>query len=196
MSVRLQPARNCCGCSELAARPQCSLAQRETYPLSDHPLGLVRSSSANVGRNQQGNFLIIRARSGAFMKLNIIRCGLALLFAPVGAGVCHADCAALYALAQRHAHDMARRNSLDHAGFMRHRGPAGGRRRERCGWMRDRGVCEADVDAVAAAPRQHDAWRVPSRWVRGVGKRPPLLGNGDRRRSWGRRKPRLFRRRR
>ena len=29
---------------------------------------------------------------------------------------------------------------------------AGGRRRrECCGWMRDRGVCEADVDAVATA---------------------------------------------
>jgi hypothetical protein len=39
---------------------------------------------------------------------------------------------------------------------------AGGRRRrECCGWMRDRGVCEADVDAVATASRQHDAWRLP-----------------------------------
>src|SRR5262249_41057315 len=30
-----------------------------------------------------------------------------------------------HALAQQHAHDMARRNSLDHAGFMERRGPAG-----------------------------------------------------------------------
>jgi hypothetical protein len=59
------------------------------------------------------------------MKLNIIRCGLALLFTSTGVGLCHADCAELYALAQRHAYDMARRNSLDHSGFMRHRGPAG-----------------------------------------------------------------------
>jgi len=38
---------------------------------------------------------------------------------------CSADCSSLYALAQQHANDMARRNSLDHAGFMQHRGPAG-----------------------------------------------------------------------
>jgi hypothetical protein len=50
--------------------------------------------------------------------------GLAL-YCALGAGLCHADCSALYGLAQRHANDMARRNSLDHAGFMKHRGPAG-----------------------------------------------------------------------
>jgi hypothetical protein len=38
---------------------------------------------------------------------------------------CCADCSSLRALAQQHANDMARRNSLDHAGFMQHRGPAG-----------------------------------------------------------------------
>ena len=59
------------------------------------------------------------------MKLRVVRFGLALLFSASGAGLCQADCAALYALAQRHANDMARRNSLDHAGFMRYRGPAG-----------------------------------------------------------------------
>jgi hypothetical protein len=37
----------------------------------------------------------------------------------------HADCSSLRALAQQHANDMARRNSLDHAGFMERRGPAG-----------------------------------------------------------------------
>jgi len=42
-----------------------------------------------------------------------------------GGSVAHADCATLYALAQQHANDMARRNSLDHSGFMKHRGPAG-----------------------------------------------------------------------
>ena len=43
-----------------------------------------------------------------------------------GAGVraVQADCSQLYALAQQHANDMARRNSLDHAGFKR-RGAAG-----------------------------------------------------------------------
>jgi uncharacterized protein YkwD len=58
-------------------------------------------------------------------RLRVIYFGLALLFSAAGAGVCHADCVALYALAQQHAYDMARRNSLDHAGFKRHRAPAG-----------------------------------------------------------------------
>jgi hypothetical protein len=38
---------------------------------------------------------------------------------------CYADCSSLRALAQQHANDMARRNSLDHAGFLQHRGAAG-----------------------------------------------------------------------
>ena len=46
------------------------------------------------------------------MTLRVIRFGLALLFSATGASLCHADCAALYALAQQHAYDMARRNSL------------------------------------------------------------------------------------
>ena len=40
------------------------------------------------------------------------------------ADACYADWS-LHALAQQHANDMARRNSLDHAGFMQRRGPAG-----------------------------------------------------------------------
>ncbi len=60
------------------------------------------------------------------MKIHVIRLGIALLFSAAGAGFCHAaDCAALYALAQQHANDMARRNSLDHAGFMKHAGRRG-----------------------------------------------------------------------
>ena len=35
------------------------------------------------------------------MKLRVIRFGLALLFSAAGAGLCHADCAALDALAQQ-----------------------------------------------------------------------------------------------
>jgi uncharacterized protein YkwD len=42
--------------------------------------------------------------------------------APVARAI---DCATLYALAQQHAYDMARRGHLDHAGFMKHRGPRG-----------------------------------------------------------------------
>ena len=86
----------------------------------------------------------------------------------------------LPALAQQHANDMARRNSLDHAGFMQRRGPAGHCRE--CGdGMRNRGLCKANVDAVAAAPPKHDAWRVPGRRIRGIGQWPPVLGDGDRR---------------
>src|SRR5262245_11037334 len=123
---------------------------------------------------------ISRVRSVAFMKLNVIRCGLALLLAPVGAGVCRADCAALYTLAQRHAHDMARRNSLDHAGFMWHRGPAGavaenvavGCEAEECArrmWMQSPrhranmklGGCQAVASAVSASGRRY--------WVMAIG---------------------------
>jgi len=60
------------------------------------------------------------------MTIRLIRfCSVLALSCTLGAGLCHADCATLYALAQQHANDMARRNSLDHAGFMQHRGPAG-----------------------------------------------------------------------
>ena len=52
-------------------------------------------------------------------------CSLLALFCVLGAGPCLANCAALYGLAQQHANDMARRNSLDHRGFMKQRGPAG-----------------------------------------------------------------------
>jgi hypothetical protein len=52
-------------------------------------------------------------------------CFLLVLFCAVGARLSRADRGNLYALAQQHANDMARRNSLDHAGFMKHRGPAG-----------------------------------------------------------------------
>jgi hypothetical protein len=106
--------------------------------------------------------------------LRVIRFGLALLFSAAGAGLCRADCAALYALAQRHAYDMARRNSLDHAGFMRHRGPAGavaenvavGCATEECArrmWMqspRHRANmmldgCQAVASAVSASGRRY-----------------------------------------
>ena len=60
------------------------------------------------------------------MTLRRIAVAVALaLMSGIGAHAAHADCSQLYALAQQHANDMARRGSLDHAGFMRHRGPAG-----------------------------------------------------------------------
>ena len=54
-----------------------------------------------------------------------LRLFAAFCAAVVWAESCHADCSSLHALAQQHANDMARRNSLDHAGFMQRRGPAG-----------------------------------------------------------------------
>src|SRR6516165_10305896 len=61
--------------------------------------------------------------------------------------------------------------------------------------MRDRGMCKARVDAIAAAPREHDARRVSGRCLCGIRQRPPLLGDGDRWQWWRRRRPRLFHRR-
>ena len=59
------------------------------------------------------------------MNLGIGRFALAVVLSIAGDSMVHADCAKLQALAQQHAYDMARRNSLGYAGFMRHRGPAG-----------------------------------------------------------------------
>jgi len=93
---------------------------------------------------------------------------------------CLADCSSLHALAQQHANDMARRNSLDHAGFMQHRGPAGavaenvamGCATEACArrmWMQSpahranmvRGGCQAVASAVSASGRRY--------WVMEIG---------------------------
>jgi 2-succinyl-5-enolpyruvyl-6-hydroxy-3-cyclohexene-1-carboxylate synthase len=87
---------------------------------------------------------------------------------------CCADCSSLRALAQQHANDMARRNSLDHAGFMQHRGPAGavaenvamGCETEACArrmWMQSLrhranmmlGGCQAVASAVSASGRRY-----------------------------------------
>src|SRR5262249_1732659 len=57
--------------------------------------------------------------------MTLLRLFAALCAALVWAESCRADCPSLHALAQQHANDMARRNSLDHAGFMQRRGPAG-----------------------------------------------------------------------
>ena len=90
-----------------------------------------------------------------------------------------ADCSSLRVLAQQHANDMARRNSLDHAGFMQHRGPAGavaenvamGCETEACArrmWMQSprhranmmRGGCQAVASAVSASGRRYWAMEI------------------------------------
>src|SRR5262245_24058100 len=92
---------------------------------------------------------------------------------------CYADCSSLRALAQQHANDMARRDSLDHAGFMQHRGPAGavaenvamGCETEACArrmWMQSPrhranmmlGGCQAVASAVSASGRRYWAMEI------------------------------------
>src|SRR5262249_29700829 len=101
----------------------------------------------------------------------------ALCATVVWAETCYADCSSLHALAQQHANDMARRNSLDHAGFMERRGPAGavaenvamGCETEACArrmWMESArhranmmlGGGQAVASAVSARGRRH--WAV------------------------------------
>jgi hypothetical protein len=91
----------------------------------------------------------------------------------------YADCSSLHAIAQQHANDMARRNSLDHSGFMRRRGPAGvvaenvavGCETEACArqmWMKSPahranmmlGGCQAVASAVSATGRRYWAMEV------------------------------------
>lgn len=114
-------------------------------------------------------------------------CVLALSAAT--ASVARADCATLYALAQQHANDMARRNSLDHAGFMKRRGPAGasaenvavGCADEACArraWQRSPhhranmtlGGCQAVASAVSKSGRRY--------WVMEIGGGGSSVGLG------------------
>ena len=106
-------------------------------------------------------------------------CSVLALFCIGAAGLCRADCAKLYALAQQHANDMARRNSLDHKGFMHHRGPAGavaenvavGCADEACAkraWMKSPhhranmmlGGCQAIASAVSKSGRRYWAMEI------------------------------------
>jgi len=103
----------------------------------------------------------------------------ALCATVIWAELCYADCSSLHALAQQHANDMARRNSLDHAGFMRRRGPAGavaenvamGCDTEACArrmWMGSPphranmmlGGCQAVATAVSASGRRYWAMEI------------------------------------
>lgn len=105
--------------------------------------------------------------------------GLTLSASAAGIGPSHADCSALYAAAQQHAYDMARRNSLDHAGFKRRRASAGavaenvaaGCETEECArrmWMQSPrhranmmlGGCQAVASAVSASGRRYWAMAI------------------------------------
>lgn len=94
-------------------------------------------------------------------------------------GLSYADCSSLHVVAQQHANDMARRSSLDHAGFMSRRGPAGvvaenvamGCDTEACArrmWMNSAphrrnmmlGGCQAVASAVSASGRRYWAMEI------------------------------------
>ena len=111
--------------------------------------------------------------------MSLLRLLGALCATVVWVDLCNADCSSLHALAQQHANDMARRNSLDHAGFKEHRGPAGavaenvamGCDTEACArrmWMQSPphranmmlGGCQAVASAVSASGRRYWAMEI------------------------------------
>ncbi len=116
------------------------------------------------------------------------------LFAVLGVatagGLAHAaGCGTLHMLAQAHANDMARRESLDHNGFFRERGPRGamaenvavGCADEACArqmWMKSpphranmmRGGCQAVASAVSRSGRRY--------WAMEIGGGGGATGNG------------------
>src|SRR6478752_9103660 len=116
---------------------------------------------------------------GADRMMISLRALAAICVALVWVETCSADCSTLHALAQQHANDMARRNSLDHAGFMQRRGPAGaiaenvamGCETEACArrmWMQSPphrrnmmlGGCQAVASAVSASGRRYWAMEI------------------------------------
>jgi hypothetical protein len=114
------------------------------------------------------------------MTIHVSRIRLVLvLVGALGAEQARADCSALYGLAQQHANDMARRNSLDHSGFMKRRRPGGaaaenvavGCDTEACVrqmWMKSprhranmmAGGCQAIASAVSASGRRYWAMEI------------------------------------
>jgi hypothetical protein len=117
----------------------------------------------------------------------------------VCADSCYADCSSLHALAQQHANDMARRNSLDHAGFTTRRGPAGavaenvamGCDTEACArrmWMQSPphranmmlGGCQAVATAVSARGRRYWAMEIGGTSLAGTNNSHPALARAAR----------------
>ena len=114
------------------------------------------------------------------MKSYLIRLSLVLsLGVNVGSAAQAASCGTLHALAQAHANDMARRESLDHDGFFRERGPRGamaenvavGCKSEACArevWMNSPphranmmlGGCQAVASAVSKSGRRYWAMEI------------------------------------
>ena len=131
--------------------------------------------------------------------------GVALATIVAGTGTAQAaGCAALHVMAQQHANDMARRESLDHDGFFSYRGPRGamaenvavGCATEACArevWLKSPphranmmlGGCQAVASAVSKSGRRY--WSME---IGGAGNTGPekvvahrharrVAGNGD-----------------
>ena len=113
------------------------------------------------------------------MRHKLIAIGVILALATGSEAARAASCSALYALAQEHASDMARRDSLDHAGFFTQRGPRGamaenvavGCATEACArdvWMKSPhhranmmlGGCQAVASAVSKSGRRYWAMEI------------------------------------
>jgi len=111
-----------------------------------------------------------------------------------------AGCSALQGLAVAHARDMARRESLDHAGFFSERGPRGamaenvavGCKTEACArdvWMKSPphranmmlGGCQAVASAVARSGRRYWAMEIGGAENLALRQAPPRHRNGYRR---------------
>jgi len=131
------------------------------------------------------------------MNHRVIHFAAAFLFVAAGTDFCNADCAGLHAIAQRHAQDMARRNSLDHSGFMRNRVAAGvvaenvavGCDTEACArrtWMQSAphrrnmmlGGCQAIASAVSSDGRRYWAMEIGDN--RRIGRAPATPARGSR----------------
>jgi hypothetical protein len=134
-------------------------------------------------RGNERKIILSGGGNGRVTAMTIRFLQFCLVLAALGAigTVSHAsDCSRLQGLAQQHAYDMARRERLDHSGFMRQRGPAGVRAEnvavgcadEACArrtWMRSAphrrnmtsGGCQAIASAVSKSGRRY--------WVMEVG---------------------------
>ena len=108
-----------------------------------------------------------------------LRFFIVLWLVTLAVDACYANCSSLLGVAQQHANDMARRNSLDHPGFIQHRVSAGaiaenvamGCATEACArrmWMQSPahrhnmtlGSCIAVASAVSASGRRYWAMEI------------------------------------
>ena len=175
---RLRHARTCCG------HPRLYPCKSKTWMAGIKP-AMTKTGRPSFFSPYAAAFLPERrpkgnqGNRGKGRTMTSLRLLVALCATVVWAESCYADCSSLHALAQQHANDMARRNSLDHAGFMARRGPAGavaenvamGCETEACArrmWMQSPphranmmlGGCQAVASAVSASGHRYWAMEI------------------------------------